>query len=183
MINQFGVVGFADYNIGDVVGQGLDLGIAFAPSETPWAVTLTGNVNNTDFDDITPRLLETIQVNGMPSQPFGFQNGDRYPFVPNFTLAGSVNYTDEIGNTGWKTSNTISLSYRGTQLGNGNIESDPLSLLRVRVGVSRDRYGISVFGNNLLNDRDANYSQRTPALTAFSSSLPRQLGVELNYNF
>ncbi len=189
-ILQFAVVSFADYNAGDVLGQGLDVGLAYAPTNTPWTFIFTGNINSTEFEDIRPELLETIQIpTGLPdpafveSQPLGFQNGDAYPFVPDLTLAGSINYDNNLGTKGWRTSNTLSFSYRGEQPGNGDIVSDPLSLLRLRFGVSKDNFGITLFGNNLLNDRDSNYAQRTPALTAFTPAFPRQIGVEVRYGF
>lgn len=189
-ILQFAVVSFADYNVGDVLGQGVDFGLAYAPTNTPWTLIATANVNSTEFDAIKPELLETIEVPSgqadpptVETQPLGFQNGDAYPFVPNFTFATSINYNKAIGDNGWGTNNSISFSHRGEQPGNGDVVSDPLSLLRLRLGITKNNVGITLFGNNLLNDRDSNYAQRTPALTAFTPTLPRQLGIELSVDF
>ncbi|WP_172675920.1 TonB-dependent receptor [Croceitalea dokdonensis] len=189
-ILQFAVVSFADYNVGDVLGQGIDLGVAYAPANTPWTFTATANLNSTEFDDIRPELLESIEVpSGVADpptievQPLGFQNGDAYPFVPNFTFAASINYNKTFGTKGWGTNNTVSFSHRGEQPGNGDIVSDPLSLMRLRLGVTKDNFAITLFGNNLFNDRDSNYAQRTPALTAFTPTLPRQLGLEVSVGF
>ena len=190
-ILQFAVVSFADYNAGDVLGQGINLGVAYNPANTPWTFIVTGNLNSTEFNDINPQLLETIPIDNpagddpptIDIQPLGFQNGDPYPFVPNLTFATSINYDRALGTNGWRTSNTLSFSHRGEQPGNGDVVSDPLSLLRLRLGVSKNKWGITLFGNNLLNDRDSNYAQRTPALTAFTSALPRQIGVEFSIDF
>ena len=82
----------------------------------------------------------------------------------------------------------VSLSYnsigsRPGQFG-ANAEGDERNLLRARLGIENERWGVYLFGENLLGEDGAVYSQAAAGgLTAFTQDYPRQLGIEARMNF
>ena len=60
---------------------------------------------------------------------------------------------------------------------------DDRELLRVRAGASNDSFGVYLFGDNLLGEDGAIYSQNTVGdLFALTQDYPRQIGIELTYD-
>ena len=71
------------------------------------------------------------------------------------------------------------------QFGQPSVGDLPRSLgLRARVGVEKDRFGVYLFGSNLLGEDGPIYSQEVPnGVTGYTMDYPRQLGVEMQFNF
>ena len=132
-------------------------------------------VNESEWTDFTPAIEASNPVS----------DGDRLPFVPDWTVALSVDYSWEL-RSGWQGLVNVAYNHLEPQLGQfaSNSEGDPRDLVRLRVGFENERYGIYFFGKNLLGEDGAIYSQ-TPSggLSVFTQDYPRQAGVEVQLNF
>lgn len=167
---------FQDYQVGDAESYGLDIGIVYAPSAVEGLMLrLSANVNESEWTDFTPAIEASNPVS----------DGDRLPFVPDWTVALSVDYSWEL-RSGWQGLVNVAYNHLEPQLGQfaSNSEGDPRDLVRLRVGFENERYGIYFFGKNLLGEDGAIYSQ-TPSggLSVFTQDYPRQAGVEVQLNF
>ena len=137
---------------------------------------MTGNWNTAEWTDIDPSLAATT----------GVEEGDRLPFVPDdWTLALSGDYSWNVGGA-WMGRIFAGYSHIEPQLGQfgTDAQGDSRDLLRARVGIENDRFGIFLFGKNLLDEDGAIYSQ-TPVggLQTFTQDYPRQVGIELRVRY
>lgn len=91
--------------------------------------------------------------------PFDLREGNSPANIPELTLAAGYSFERPIGQGGWTLNSTGSFQYVGERFSNvQNFESaelDSLELLNLRVGVSNDRWGLHLYGTNLLNDVEA----------------------------
>ena len=55
--------------------------------------------------------------------------------------------------------------------------------MRARFGFSNERFGIHLFGNNLLGEDGAIYANSGRGPTIYTQDHPRQIGVELSLDF
>lgn len=167
----------ADYQIGDAVVPGIDLQLIYSPvSFSGFTLRATGNWNDAHFTEIDPAIVAAS----------GEQEGNRLPLVPEWTAAVEADYSWRVTTT-WKGQATLSYSHLEPQLGsfaNGGIEGDSRDLIRARFGFDSGTWGLFLFGNNLLNETGAIYSQAPQGGTPiFTQDYPRQIGIELTYNF
>ena len=113
------------------------------------------------------------------------EEGDELPFVADKTLSATASYSWNLAGN-WTGHASLSYSHIGSQLGQfgTDAEGDNRDLLRVRVGASIGNFGIYAFGKNLLEESGAICSQ-TPVsgFVTYTQDYPRQIGVELSYDF
>ena len=167
---------FQDYQVGDAESYGIDVGVVYAPrSVEGLTLRLAGNWNSSEWTDTRPEI-EAVS---------GVSNGDRMPLVPERTLAVGADYSWQAMND-WEGLVSLSYNYIDSQVGQfgANTVGDERKLLRVRLGLENERYGVYLFGKNLLGEDGAVYSQAaTGGLTAFTQDYPRQLGIEARVKF
>jgi len=167
----------AAYQVGDAEIYGIDLGVVYYSEAIPGlTLNLAGNWNNAEitkiYDVLKPALLDA-------------KEGDRPPFVPEWTLAISANYAWQVTE---KWAGLVNLSYNHIDAQPGQFDTgsygDTRDLLRARIGLQGDRFGIYLFGNNLLGEDGAIYAQ-TPAgaIHAWTQDHPRTLGIEVAYKY
>ena len=167
---------FQDYKVGDAESYGIDVGVVYAPrSVEGLTLRLAGNWNSSEWTDTRPEI-EAVS---------GVSNGDRMPLVPEWTLAVGADYSWQAMND-WEGLVSLSYNYIDSQVGQfgANTVGDERKLLRARLGLENERYGVYLFGKNLLGEDGAVYSQAaTNGLTAFTQDYPRQLGIEARVKF
>lgn len=156
-------------NTGKASAKGLDLTTQYTD---PIGLTLTlgGNVNQSVYEDDTPPSI-------------GAKKGDRISFVPQYTLSSSAYYAHPVfGELTGSAFVTLQHSAKRQDYNGGmEINGDAITMLNLRIGVEGKRWGVFLFGNNLLNDGGITYPS---ALLAYDTRLrPRTLGINLKFNY
>ena len=171
---QFFAVG-QGYSVGDAEVIGLDVSLMYAPESLPGlTLQLSANWADSEFTKLDPALDAVLLTN----------EGDELPLVPEKTLALLADYQWDFGGN-WKGHASANFSFIGEQAGlfATTASGDDRELLRVRLGASNDTFGVYLFGNNLLGEDGAIYSQNpVGGLFALTQDYPRQIGVELTYD-
>jgi len=166
---------FLDYQIGDSELYGVDLALDYRPaSVSGLSFQFSTNWNQSEFTNINPTFAAAA----------GARNGDRLPFVPAWTGTLSASYAWALGDT-WAGQAFLGLSHIDDQLGQfgPGASADSRDLLRARFGFSNERFGIHLFGNNLLGEDGAIYANSGRGPTIYTQDHPRQIGVELSLDF
>jgi len=166
----------AEYQIGDAVVPGIDLQLTYTPASiSGLTLRATGNWNDAHMDSIDPALGEAS----------GAEEGDRLRLVPGWTAALAATYSWAVSAT-WMGQVAVGYSHIDAQLGwiGTDAVGDSRDLVRARFGFDNGSFGLYLFGNNLLNESGAIYSQ-TPddGVDAFTRDYPRQVGLEITYSF
>ncbi|HZH08527.1 MAG TPA: TonB-dependent receptor, partial [Lautropia sp.] len=160
-------------NAGDVEGKGVELVLNWRPTRG-LNFNASANLNQTEF----VRLVNPAVFAATPHIRVGRQVAS----VPDKTLNLGATYQQPIGLGGADIFLSAQYSYIAEQADVG----DPLgrfgsdhNLLRARVGLQWDNFGIHLFGENLLEDKD-------PIIVSGSGSsryYPRVIGVEVSFDF
>lgn len=120
------------------------------------------------------------------------RKGDHAPFVPKWTVSGSVDYTHQLSSS---LEGFLFLSYQGNDVRNtrfnptlaANKVLPAYSVLNTRVGVSADRWSLELFIENLANSRGLTnknyYPYSLTAMTQMEVVTPRTIGVDLSVKF
>ncbi|MCZ8324347.1 MAG: TonB-dependent receptor [Sphingomonadaceae bacterium] len=120
------------------------------------------------------------------------RKGDHAPFVPKWTVSGSVDYTHQLSSS---LQGFLFLSYQGNDVRNtrfnptlaANKVLPAYSVLNTRVGVSADRWSLELFIENLANSRGLTnknyYPYSLTAMTQMEVVTPRTIGVDLSVKF
>lgn len=118
--------------------------------------------------------------------------GDNAPFVPKWTMSGSVDYTYQINNS---LEGFIFLSYQGNDARNtrfnptlaANSRLPAYGLINTRIGVNADRWSLELFIENLGNSRGLTnrnyYPYSLTAMTQMEIVTPRTIGVDLSFKY
>lgn len=131
---------------------------------------------------------------------FDLRAGNNPANIPEFTMAVGYSYERPIGPAGWTLNSNGSFQYVGERFSNvQNFESaqlDSLELLNLRVGVSNERWGLHLYGTNLLNDIEAVSIGSNPLqqfitadgaldapVIATSVNRPRAVGLSLSMRY
>ena len=132
--------------------------------------------------------------------PFDLREGNQPSNIPEFSMSAGYSFERPIGPAGWTLNSTGSFQYVGERFSNvqnfQSAELDSLELLNLRVGVSNDRWGLHVFGTNLLNDIEAVTIGSNPLqqfitaegqldapIIATNVNRPRSVGVSLSLRY
>ena len=160
-------------NAGDVRGKGFEWVLSWRalPGLT---LQSSGNVNSTEFK----RIVNPAAFASTPNIAVGKQLAT----VPDFTTSLGFTYEAPIGIAGADLFLNSNYSYISEQGDTG----DPLgrlgdshNLLRARAGLKWDNFGVFLFGENLLADKD-------PIQVSGSGQTryyPRTIGAELSFDF
>ncbi|MFN3387903.1 MAG: TonB-dependent receptor [Allosphingosinicella sp.] len=160
-------------NAGDVDGKGFEWVLNW---EAVPGLTLqsSGNVNSTEFVNI----VNPAAFAGTPNIAVGKQLAT----VPDFTASFGATYQGRSGIAGADLFLNAMYSYIAEQGDTG----DPLGrlgddhdLLRARAGLKWDKFGIFLFGENLLGDKDPIQISGS-GITRY---YPRVIGLELSFDF
>lgn len=120
------------------------------------------------------------------------RKGDHAPFVPKWTVTGSVDYTHQLSSS---LEGFLFLSYQGNDVRNtrfnptlaANKVLPAYSVLNTRVGVSADRWSLELFIENLANSRGLTnknyYPYSLTAMTQMEVVTPRTIGVDMSVKF
>ena len=167
----------AEYQVGDAEVYGIDLGFYYAPASVEGlSFQFSGNWNNAEWVRINDPAL------GSGS---GVNAGDRLNFVPEWTATLGVDYSWEFAGN-WSGLVSTSYTHLAPQFGQfGNaLEGDARNLVRARFGARNGRVGIFLYGNNLLNEDGAIFTQNPAAgLQVITRDRPRQVGIEFTYDY
>jgi hypothetical protein len=174
-VPYFGI--YADYQMGDAVVPGVDVQLVYSPlSVTGFTLRATGNWNDGHFTSLHPAIQDAANV----------KEGDRIPYVPEYTAALAATYAWPVTDR-WMGQAVLSYSHYGAQdgpVGAGNTVGDSRNLLGMRFGFDNGSFGFYVFGNNLTDENGAIFSQAPEGgIRAFTQDYPRQIGLEVTYNF
>jgi iron complex outermembrane recepter protein len=184
IVTQQGFV--ARLNGGKATGAGVDLGIAYHPSSN---LELQASVgwNSLEFDqDIfapvtTPQGVVDVLL---------FRKGDRVNYSPEWTGSVGFNYRIATPMPAITTVLSSNYSYRSSTIGrflvNGVVpatESDVVRTWNATLGLEADRWTVSLFGDNLLNDLGA---VTPPSLTEANNAVrqrPRTIGLQATFSY
>ena len=176
---------FQAYTVGDSELYGFDFGLQYRPAAIEGlALSLTGNWNSSEFSNVVPIVAATLTPPFTP-ESIGAESGQRLPFVPAWNATAAVNYVWSVG-AGWQGHFNVTLNHldgQWGQFGTNAVRGDSRSLLRARFGFERERFGIFLFGRNLLDGDAIIYNQQpTGGLPVFTRDAPRQIGLELTFD-
>lgn len=187
---------------GDGELYGVDVGLTYQPAGLEGlSLTVSGNLNSSEFTDVDDDALAFINtdfsgllvpppIGPLPpvvlDPPRFSGDGARLPLVPEYTFSVMAAYETALGDSGWNVSANSTFSLIGGQVGQfgGSVEGDDRNLLRARLGVRNDRFGIYLVGTNLLDEDTVIYNQQplggAPVVTR---DYPRTLGLEVTADF
>lgn len=166
---------FATYQFADAEIFGIDASMVVRP-ESIEGLTLRANANWTrsEFKNVDSSLGALV----------GVENGDERPFTPDWTVSGSATYD-------WALTGSLrGFAYLGfshiePQLGafGTTAEGGSRDLLRARLGVHTNAFGVYLFGSNLLNEDGAIFSQNpVGGATVFTQDYPQVIGLEFTFD-
>jgi outer membrane receptor protein involved in Fe transport len=177
---------FATYNAGDSEIYGIDFSLNYqVQSVEGLSLNLIGNYISAEFADVNSYVAQSLQP-PFAEQSVGAAEGETLPFVPEWSTTIAVDYLRDLG-SGWRLLANAAWNHIDGQFGQfgANTErGDARDLVRLRLGVEKDNLGVFLFGRNLLDADGTIFAQNpTDGVPIFTRDLPRQMGVELTYNF
>lgn len=184
---QFAIGGlFSTYNIGDSDIYGVDFSMTYLPESIDGlSINLVANWIDAEFTDTNTYIAATLVPPFEPESP-GASDGEALPFVPEYTATLSADYRRDIG-SGWQLVANGAWNHvdgQFGQFGTNTERGDSRDLVRLRVGAEINQFGVFLFGRNLLDADGTIFAQQpTGGIPAFTRDFPRQIGVELTYNF
>jgi outer membrane receptor protein involved in Fe transport len=173
-------------NGGKATSQGWEATLALYPVE---GLSLRGTAGYTD----ATLTEDTDKVLVAPGVPLG-ADGDRLPFVPEWTSSLLADYTWQVG-TGWTASVGGGINYIGDRRndysGRGGIEVPSYTQYNLNASVSNEHWLVSLYGKNLGDSDGIIYTLDrglSPAVTpnaAIAAGIirPRTIGLDVTYRF
>jgi len=130
--------------IGDVRGRGIDMQIDWNTPLRGLALTLSGNVNDTELKDV---------VNGVSAALPWLSNGSQLPGTAEKTLALSTNYTRPLADTGLDVTLYGRYTYRSKQQSVFDGRYVPSTeLMTLRASLSNADYEVALFIDNVTDE-------------------------------
>lgn len=163
----FGVAALA--NGGDAHSRGIDLGLYWNTPIEGLQLQLIGNTNEAEFDTVAPAIAAIS----------AFKPGARIPNVPESNVTLGALYSWDV--SAWNAEAFIhgGYIYRAEQLDSTGRISDSLEEYNLRVGLDTERWRLTLFGDNLTDNRVA----LTNGSLGFQPNRPRMIGARFAYNF
>ena len=177
-------------NAAKAESTGVELAVSWRATDN-LTLGINGSVNNAEVSsDVVIDAAVLDPVTGAPSgltTPVQlFSAGDPLNNVPEYTVSTTLDYSRELGGTGWL--GVVNLIAQH----NANLESRNSGLVNVseditrtdfRVGAENENWGIYLFADNLF-DEDRATSPPAPPTTLESGRLrPRTIGLNLKYRY
>ena len=162
-------------NIGDAESKGYEVEISAAPVA---GLNLSLGVGYTD--------TEVQSARGFP----GFLNGDELSGVPDLTVTASAQYVFPLFDD-WNGRVRFDANHYGESTSqNNNVirERDSWSAVNVRVGMTNENWDLTVFADNLTDERanlgdNRSIAAETPGRPRIVTNRPRTVGLEARYHF
>ncbi len=120
------------------------------------------------------------------------RKGDHAPFVPKWTMSGSIDYTHDLSDD---LEGFVFLSYQGNDVRNtrfnptlaANSRLPAYDIINARVGVNADRWSLELFVENLGNSRGLTnrnfYPFSLTTMTQMEVVTPRTIGIDVSAKF
>ena len=199
------------FNVPDARSRGVELEFSAAPNEN-FDFSISGSFNNSELKS----SLTSTDPSGNVSIVSGIQEGNRLPTVPEVQIAASATYqwnvtSDAIGyvtgifqytgsrftqigdqSVGFGTVNLNSFAPNtiGGPLTASTFTFDPelpsYTVVNLRLGALRGRWDVSLYGNNLTDERALlalDQERGTRARVGYLTNQPRTFGLTARVNF
>jgi outer membrane receptor protein involved in Fe transport len=165
---SIGLAAFA--NLGDAKTRGVDVDLTWYTPVEGLNVSIIGNLNKSEFTDVVPAFAQANPRN---------RDGARLFNTPPHNWRMDLGYDRSIG--AWQMFANASASRVGSaRVQDATVDSlDSYSLYRASVGVRKDAYELTLYGDNLLDERGPT-AANGPTLLA--GPYPRTVGVTLKYS-
>ena len=166
-----------DANVGDVESTGFEVEMSAAPID---GLTIDLGIGYTSTEVVSAAGA------GFP----GYEKGQALHGVPDWTGTGSVQYIFP-ALAGWDGRVRADGNYYGesTSFNNGAIiDRDSWQALNVRAGIMNDTWNITVFADNVTDERanlgdNRSIAAEMPGRPRIVTNRPRTIGVEARYEF
>ncbi len=164
---SIGLAAFA--NLGDAKTQGIDLDVTWFTPIDGLTVSLIGNVNKGEFTNVIPAFA---QSNPRTS------NGSRLYNTPPHNWRIDLGYDRNFGGSGWALFANGSASFNGSaRVQDATVNSlSSYSLVSASVGVRRNAYEVSLYADNLTDERGPTAAN---GATLLAGPYPRTVGLTL----
>jgi len=199
------------FNVPKARSRGLELEFTGAPNEN-FDLAISGTFNNSELRS----SLTSVSGSGAVSIVSGIEEGNRLPTVPQVQVAAAATYQWQVsqGALAYVTGTFQHTGSRFTQIGDQDAAFGTVNLLRygantiggpltastftfspelpsydvvnMRVGVRRGKWDVSVFANNLTDERALlalDQERGTRARVGFLTNQPRTIGFLARVNF
>jgi iron complex outermembrane receptor protein len=197
------------FNVPKARSRGLEIEFEAAPTNH-FDFAVSGAFNDSELGS----TLTSTDPSGAVSVVSGIEEGRRLPTVPRFQLAAAATYQWEVqpGSLAYVTGTYQHIGSRFTQVGDeelgtldllsfgANTIGGPLTtgvftydpklpaydLLNLRVGLRRNQWDVSLYLNNVTDERallSFDQERGTRARIAYMTNQPRSFGVATRFNF
>lgn len=156
-------------NGGNARSKGIDLGLILRPAPG-LQFQAVANINETEFTSVLPAIV-ALNPRAAP--------GSRIPGVPESSLSLSASYNWTFGNSDLKGSFAAGYTFRNSQLDSTGLQSDKLNEFNLRAGLAKDGWKLTLFAENLFNERVA----LTRGSLGIQPNFPRKIGARLAIDF
>lgn len=134
--------------MGDVEGTGLDLEATWRTPIDGLTLSMSGNVNETELQNVDP----LIQASTAPNLVY-MKNGNQLVGTTKRTFASILNYRRPLGAEGWMMNYNLRYSYRAKQQSSYDGRYAPsLNMMSTRLAFESNRYEFSIFADNLTDE-------------------------------
>jgi len=171
-------------NSGNSKGDGVDYQTSYATPLKGLTLSLVGNFNRTKFTNITTPAAFTAtnikdgeQIRSVPKQTHTLSATFRHPLTGDLSMSyyGAYTFIDRQGDLG-------GIRYSGPG-GTSSTLAAPLGnaqkLLKARIGVEGENWGVHLFGENLTNQDEAYYFNGS----GWQRQWPRTIGVQASFDY
>ena len=156
-------------NGGNARSKGIDLGVILRPAQG-LQFQAVGNINSTEFTSVLPAIV-ALNPRAAP--------GSRIPGVPESSLSLSASYNWNFGSSDLKGSFAAGYTFRNSQLDSTGVSTDKLNEFNLRAGISQDSWRLTVFADNLFNERVA----LVRGSLGIQPNFPRKIGARFSVDF
>ena len=156
-------------NGGNARSKGIDFGLILRPAQG-LQFQAVANLNATEFTSVLPAIV-ALNPRAAP--------GSRIPGVPESSLSLSASYNWTFGSSDLRGSFAAGYTFRNSQLDSTGLASDKLNEFNLRAGIAKDAWRLTVFAENLFNERVA----LTRGSLGIQPNFPRKIGARLAIDF
>lgn len=180
-VDELGGVEFFT-NAGKATVNGMELEVFTRPIR---GLEINGTLAYTDA-----RLTEDAPPLSFPPSPIEGQDGDRLNNIPQWTLSLSGQYSAKLTEslTGIARADFSFTDGSNTKIAADrdpfNVRLQSYALLNLRVGIESDRWRLSLFADNVFDERSQNDAiNEVTNILAFFTTRPRTIGARAGYRF
>lgn len=156
-------------NGGNARSKGIDFGLILRPVQG-LQFQAVGNINETEFTSVLPAI---VALNPLAAP------GSRIPGVPESSLSLSASYDWSFGSSDLRGSFAAGYTFRNSQLDSTGLSTDKLNEFNLRAGISKDSWRLTLFADNLFNERVA----IVRGSLGIQPNFPRKIGARFAIDF